>query len=160
MRDLEVLSTSWHYKLYCFCAKTWFQFLGTDWKYNHWREHTNLCFYIRVILVWAPLMIMTHLMLLGAFVFTFWWYPQNMFGLGSFYTVMGIILVIIALVVGFVYLIDSVKVSLSEREKPDHHKKSAAFRFGKSILSFLKLVWCWLEDAKKGICSEITVKEA
>ena len=107
-------------------------------------------------------MIAVHLGLLGAFVFTFWWLPMELFGLGSFYSVLGALIVLIAVAAGLTYLslflLDIVtKWGYDRPEKVKHHKhkehkKSKTFKFGSAIIQ-------WLKDVDEGICRNITVKE-
>jgi hypothetical protein len=58
---MELNETSWYVRYYFWAVEVWDAFAGR-WPGYRDKEHTNLCFFIRVTLLWAPLVVLLHIL--------------------------------------------------------------------------------------------------
>lgn len=160
---MQVSNVSWHYNLYCKAAEAWFTFLGRGHDNSYygpsrfgrekWFEASNLCFYVRVITVWAPTMFLLQLSPLLALWLTFYTIPKAAFGLLAFYTALGAFLGILAIfaaciglfmaLVVFVFIDDPLGIV---------HAIGKPFRV---VGSFFAILGAWLWAKKQRICPTI-----
>lgn len=79
---LQVNPDSWHARLYLWSHTIW----GEFWHKNNWSwykdkcTNTNVCYYLRVMLVYAPLVILLHAALFAATVGVVVVLPIHLFG--------------------------------------------------------------------------------
>ena len=96
---------SWHVRLFFSSHGICDKFTGFDrnWYYDDFDrswyyddESTNLCHYVRVILLYAPLVFLAHLIFLAAALYVLILLPFQLFGTGYWYAI-GIIAALAAL---------------------------------------------------------------
>lgn len=94
---VNVHENSWHYKLYLKAVDLWFDFKGD--KESHYdyekgayvkernvlKAQSNLCFYMRVILVWAPVVYLSQVALAAFAAYTLIVLPIALAGLTATY---------------------------------------------------------------------------
>src|SRR5438067_1640685 len=79
----------WYVKLFRACLYLWASFrCGESWERDGFiatHEHrTNLCFFVRTITVWAPLVIVLHVLAYGAAIAALAIVPIYFFGAGGY----------------------------------------------------------------------------
>jgi hypothetical protein len=88
----------------------WFDWSLRTIEYARWgpdkidyRQVTNLCHMMRVLLVWAPLAILWNLIAIGVFVFTFFVWPYQRLGLHAWagYMIIYLWAILVVLVVNW-----------------------------------------------------------
>lgn len=154
---MKISPDSWHYRLFCFMSQ-W----NAAWRGKH-DYHTypkigqfgiGLCPYMRMILIWGPLAIVSNVIPLGAFALAFYVFPHSAAGAA------GVIWLLVSLGAGLgaIFLLGFLKdwvdarqearyesqVSESEEEKPD---------------GFWKLLGQFLKSAKTKVCPVLELEE-
>lgn len=85
--ELFVDKKSWHARLFFWSLCIWLKFkYGQYWKgqLSKYERQTNLCFYMRTIIVWMPLVLGLHLMVWGALFYVSFILPGELFGFKAF----------------------------------------------------------------------------
>lgn len=73
-----------------------------EYMYSRFSKMTNLCFFMRVSLVYGPLILISHLALIGLFFAAFFLVPWQLFGLG-YLKFIGILVSGMTFVAGLIY---------------------------------------------------------
>jgi len=91
----------WYNRIYLFALEIWYNFKATEipWRFEN---GSNLCMYIRTLIVWLPLTVILHLTTAALCIFTLFVFPSHLFGWGyaKFWT--GCV-VFVALLVSAIY---------------------------------------------------------
>lgn len=142
-------------------------FTGNDNEYVYKRRGTNLCQFMRVTLLWAPIVVLLNLAIYGLLLSAFVFVPLHFFGVTGSLSIYGVILAIVAalfvlvlLIWGAVSLKDVVQDGTSHvahvlRERKE---RKAAERAVKGP-SFGSLVWQSVVATKRRFCPTITFNE-
>ena len=153
----------WYVHLFFWSLGIWGAFRDNDYRYDRLRAEeggTNLCFFIRVTVVYMPLVLLLHASLVAIAVASLTALPIYLFG-GIAY---GWILVYIAMVAG-TFWGAGVALRYAERRKSAQVKvvelkheeqpapKAAEVPKGPG---FFEVLWAYLVVAKKKICPLIT----
>jgi hypothetical protein len=164
---ISLARDSWHVRLFKASTSLWMQFLRPRDKwmdflgdYARRTRRTNVCSYLRMILVQAPLVILLHLGVIALGVMALLVYPYVWFGMEYVWfwaTLLGFVIVGIAFIwvlfglvpaawglmgAGAVYVADAAR---SRRRSK-----------GPGLLS---LIWQWIRDRHDRICSIIEIRD-
>lgn len=89
---MKINTSSWHYKIYAFnskwvarwmCAWNWYEKPGPS-------AMIGLCPYMRMILLWGPIVMLTNIVPLGAVVYAILLFPVDVNGAGGVGWIVGI----------------------------------------------------------------------
>ncbi len=97
---MKISPDSWHYKLYVFMSQwnaAWRHKLD-PWEYPRGKNMIGLCPYMRMILIWGPLSILSNLLPIGAVYAAFVMFPAAVNGTAGIAWLVGSV---IALAVSF-----------------------------------------------------------
>ncbi|MGD0977323.1 MAG: hypothetical protein ABR875_03460 [Minisyncoccia bacterium] len=156
---------SWHAKLYFWCLALWAKFRsGSDGEYyfDIFTEKTNLCLYIRAIVIWMPLVILLHLLLLACAIYALL-IPFRTFGWSYIYFCLSLAIVV-GSVAGLMILL---KRRNKDKAKPEpknyyaellmaeHERERKRALKAKKSPSFMKIMIAWIKSKKAGICPMI-----
>ena len=157
---MEIYRDSWHAKVYAFTRSSWAKFFYPmtykDIGY-YLNSPTNLCQYVRVLLLWLPLYITAILAFLSLLVYVLVIFPLKVVGIGSFSLFLfwstATVLALIALAIGLIFLqkkynyIDQITDFLAPEAKTEIDSKR---------ISFFRLLKMRLADAHNKVCSVIS----
>lgn len=76
---MDINPKSWHAWVFRACLVIWERFKGVDNWWLH-RRSTNVCHYLRVMLVWAPLVVAIHVAVAAWVVWCTVLLPMELFG--------------------------------------------------------------------------------
>ena len=166
MNDLNVSKASWHYKIYQWAVDFWFDFMDRGYWHESDRARlkrvSNLCFYMRVIIVWVPLVVLLHLSVLVSGWVTFVTIPNALFGpaWGEFVKFVLLILGCMSICVAMLFLVfrafPSPKEWFLRATRPSREgARKALTPARKAATSFFGLLWKFLVANKKKICPTI-----
>lgn len=145
----------WHAKLYFWALRVWHGFVDrAEYQTSRYSKRTNLCYYIRVIVLWVPLVVLSYVAVLGGITYALFILPVKLFGLREFWTVVGVIALVVGIIVGIVFLASlfvrgvrrAVRFPLDYLEQRQEQKREA----GKP--SFASLIKEWIVAKKQKIC--------
>ncbi len=142
---------TWYVRLFFLAVGIWDEFRDRDTLWLA-REETNLCYFIRVILVWMPFVLLLHLCLVAAAIFAAIYWPIHLFGTRGYGTGLAGVAVIVFLVVGTVV---GTKWFLKRRRAEPRVTKAAV----EKQPGFLSLVVTAAVASKKKICPIIRFTE-
>lgn len=89
----------WFVRLFSWSLGLWAQFNGNVNEYRH-QERTNLCHFARVIVVYMPLVLLLHLLLVVTAFVALIATPIHLFGAVNYFIVMGGIAVAVLIPIG------------------------------------------------------------
>ena len=157
---LQVSPASWHARLYLWSHAIWYQFWhkdNLDW-YDNNRRNTNVCYYLRAMLVYMPLVILLHAALFAAAVWVTIVLPVHLFGFSGIGKTMVITLLVaigVSIMVGLVYgtwrWSDAIADARREHTRNIHEQGE---------LTFWEVVGAWISGVKHRICPLVTVMDA
>ncbi len=84
---MKLQESQWHVQLYLWCRDTWNTFRDD----NDWNTHHNLCLYIRSIILWAPLALLSQLALVAWAGYVLVYYPVTRIGWTGFFWEIGVV---------------------------------------------------------------------
>lgn len=155
---LQVNPDSWHARLYLWSHTIWWQFWhkrNRSW-YEDKRENTNVCYYLRVMLMYAPLVIILHAALLAATVGVVVVLPIHLFGFWGVGKATFVIFLLVALGVGLAIGLGvlaqkagDAAIDASQRHREMIHEQGG--------LTFWEVVRARISGAKHKICPLIRV---
>jgi hypothetical protein len=142
---------SWHARLFFMSLEVWSKFkTGYHHAPSRYKKGTNICFYIRTITVWMPLVLLSHILIAAGFVYVVFIYPVNAFGFQDYFTTIAIITGITigacSILLGVLWCTDTIanKIKdLSRREVRDG-------------LTARDIVLEWIESKTSNICKFVT----
>jgi hypothetical protein len=104
-------------KIFLFCHEISRRFAGDEW---YARPHrTDICQLVRMVFLWAPLTIATHVAVVAAVVFATIYHPARVFGWGYgwFWLVVGVYAVVISGVILIIKGYRTVKINMPQALK-------------------------------------------
>ena len=130
------------------------------YRRNNHEKGTNLCQFMRVTLVWAPLALALNVLVYGLMLAALTAAPIYFYGVGGYVS----IVTAIALVVGIVILIgflrrQSARAAANRPQRPVVETVSRPAKLNKGP-SFGQVLWSYLVALKHRICPIITWNEA
>jgi hypothetical protein len=160
---MKISADSWHYRLYVFMSQwnaAWRHKID-PWEYPRGGHMIGLCPYMRMILIWGPLAILSNLLPLGALYVTFILFPVSMNGglgvawlLGFFVTVGAVVFAI-----GFIrHVIGKLEEGRRSSQITRQQEEELARQRGEEKTSFRSLVWGFLVAAKTKMCPVLELK--
>jgi hypothetical protein len=111
---MTISKQSWIYRAYVRALDLLDEFNLRDYQDREAREHTDLCRFMRVFLIWIPFMFLFQFAVLGAVVVAFVYLPIRYNGLRAYLEALAWVIGVIVGLLGIVY----VCILLSEREPP------------------------------------------
>lgn len=170
---MEIDRNSWHARLYLWCLRIWAKFRygygHTDSAYYYrFTEETNLCLYIRAIVVWMPLVVLLHLFLLayaiGVLSIPFLTFGWNYIG----FLIVAFAAVAIVPVIGSLLtkkLKPAERLDYREKEHKENLEREAKQeakkrRKAERSPSFTRVVIEWAKAKKAKICPIINLVES
>ena len=151
--ELKLNRDLWHVRWFFWSLSIVDEFFETSRSY-YAEDGTNLCYFMRVTLIYAPIILLLHVILVGIFFFSIITLPIYLFG-GVGY---GLTVGAIAIIIVGVILLNKLVESLKERRKPENLslKKKDTVKEDKGP-SFLKIVGIYIvEKKRKYLCPSIT----
>lgn len=143
---------SWHARLFFLCLNIWLKFkTGSSNIPSRLREGTNICFYIRSIVVWMPLVFLTHILVAAGSVYVLVIHPLKTFGYVYFTNTA---LLIVALAGLIVFMIGLVWCIVTISNKAEELTK----REVRDGLTARGVVMEWFEAKSSKICKFVTFK--
>lgn len=146
---MNLRSGSWYVRLFHACLYVWASFKYFDeWDREKFTERhakqTNLCFFVRTIVVWTPLVLVLHVAVYGAAVTVLAVAPIYLFGVGGYGKTLLVLAIVAATIAGVVALI---------RWAESRPRKPEPMQVG---VSATDVVLEWLAAKKAKICPTIT----
>lgn len=142
---MQIRSNTWHARLYFEYLRMIKGFTARPHSFLRKYENTsNLCHYIRVLTIYGPLVVGSHLFTLSAVAFSFFLLPIQLFGISGFLTTTLVILIICSIVIAFCWvLIKGIDAYMDWRKsKPKKIKKEktgdSAFRVALTYIKEVK----------------------
>lgn len=112
---MKIDPESWHYRLYCFMSQWTAAWRGVEDFHNEPRSYKRmigLCPYMRMILIWGPLAILSNFIWILAVITTFFAFPAGINGLAGVSWLVGSIFIFGVAI----YLLGKLKDLMSSRE--------------------------------------------
>jgi hypothetical protein len=155
---IKINQQSWHAKLFLFSTSVWSQFRYEDERLV-WRNHhrTNLCFYLRVILVWLPLVALAHAAFLMLAFFALIRLPIRLYGLTLYIKAVGTIAAVV-LCLYLLYMVTAAKAESAKLARAQDSDTDCAPQKDRTP-SFASLLKMRVRAAKDKICPIIVIQE-
>lgn len=96
---------SWHVRLFFWALGIWDEFRNKDSRQIFVRKQTNLCHYVRVLLVWMPFVLSIHAALVAGIIWTFIILPINLFSITGYGWTIAVIIGLTVVVFAIVYFL-------------------------------------------------------
>jgi hypothetical protein len=153
---IKINQQSWHTKLFLFSTSVWSQFRHEDerlfWQNN---SQTNLCFYLRVILVWLPLVALAHAAFLMLALFALVALPIQLYGVTPYVKVTGTLAgALLCFYFADKFVAKELELTMSMRTS-DNETDSP--RKKDQTPSFAKLIMMRIKAAKDKVCPIIVI---
>jgi len=156
---MQISSNSWHYKLYVFMSQ-WFAVWLRDYNYINAGQPENkrigLCPYMRTILVWGPLAIISNIIPFGGLYLALIVVPASLNGsIGIMWTFGGILLLM------FFVAVFIIMVELYEKYRYSNKNKSniTGDENQENSHGFWKLIKEYAVSIKTRVCPVLEVDE-
>jgi len=165
--EMKIKKNAWHVHVYKASVKLWCRFTGNkEWEYM---DHPNLCTYIRMMTVYAPIIIGLHLaVLLSPFWVSAWVasvYPDSGVA-GGFSAVWAVVWRVLAVGVGIIALLFAVFAfdefigsGLKKKWKERREQRREAVLLLKTEQEIELSAWQvfaqWAQDRHEKICRQI-----
>lgn len=149
---------AWYTRWFLWSAEVIFQWTrGTSaWQYAS--NGTNLCQFIRVTWLWAPLIVAAHIAVLGIWVMALTLYPIQSFGVASWGVTWLYIIFAVGAVVAIVFLIWLCREYLNSRSERAESAAVQQVRRAKQM-NYASVLGQWIIAKKRRICPIISFKE-
>lgn len=144
----------WYVRLFFWCLSIQDEFTEGNAEYRVRRHGTNLCHFLRVILVYTPIIFLLHLVLYGGAVAAITYVPMSLMGLGWYFAVA----IAIACLVGIIYAIKWYRRWQLNRPAKTQSRaeaqpvQAAAATPKPTSPSFGSLVWQFIVAQKRRVC--------
>lgn len=159
---MKISADSWHYRLYVFMSQWNAAWLGKSepWEYPRGGTMIGLCPYMRMILIWGPLAILSNLVPIGAIIGTFFLFPAAVNGALGVAWLFGFFVTLGALIFGMGYVGHLIgrleegrrRNQLTRKEEEDYYETEPR-------QTFRGLVWSYLVAVKTKMCPVLEVNE-
>jgi hypothetical protein len=156
---MELDKRQWYVRWFFWSLMLWDEFREDETSWQFENNGTNLCHFIRVILVWAPLVVVLHLLVYGSAIAVLTAWPIYLFGFSWYMAA----LLAIAIVVGAVW--GTKRASRKAREWRRTHPITVlrpTFRRTKTVEAaprgpgFFEVLWQYVVAVKSKVCPTIT----
>jgi len=144
---MKISPTSWHYRLYVFMCQWNAAWRDKDdyWEYPKNTTMLGLCHYMRMILIWGPLAILSNLVPIATLLGAFFIFPAGANGIVAILWLFGAIAALAASIFGISLLKDYLDARDESKKKSqleaqfDNQKEKPK--------SFLVLMYVWIHDS-------------
>lgn len=155
---MRISKNSWHYKLYVFMSQ-WNAAWRAEDDYHLFpkdNERIGLCPYMRMILIWGPLAILSNIFPLGTFAAVVFLFPMSANGLwGVFWLFFWIATVIVALFgIGFLKDFSDKRAERKKSQLDSNEEPKSEPETG-----FFKILIEYVKAFKTKICPVLEVKQ-
>lgn len=168
-RDLLIEKKSWHARLFFWSLRVWLRFkYGDGWKYDkqlhrHSRS-TNLCFYVRTMAVWMPLVLALHLALVVWILYVAFVLPAHLFSIVSTAKLYELFVISLAGSWAIFWSVNwfwdnKLEPKIEQRRQTAKVRKRAKALESKTGLSASEVLVEWVKARKRDICPFITFKK-
>lgn len=157
----------WHVRWFFWSLGIWDEFTDHNSTWHTEENGTNLCHFIRVTLVWVPLVFLINIFVYGAALATLTLVPVVLFGFTTYIAFIVATAIVIAVVWASKY--SSYKRRHREREQRFRETYSAdsstaassadATPMAAGAPGFFKTLWAFIVAGKQKICPMITFRE-
>lgn len=156
---MHLNKNSWYVRWYFWSLEICCQFLDNGnmmWRAE--QKGTNLCAFMRVIIIYAPLILLLHAIVYAGALAAITIWPIYLFGLKGYGLGMGALVALVALIVGIVLLVMWLNKTRKARTANQGQKiKQTAVN---SIdPGFFRIMGRWVVAKKRKICPLITFVE-
>lgn len=151
-------TNSWHWKVYCFNSQLVAAWKGKDdyHEYPYHNKMIGLCPYMRMILIWGPLVMLTNIIPLAAIIATFYWFPAGANGIVGVYWLLGSI---IGVVTFFVTLAKYQDWQTARREEKQESQLSCQrVDMENQAETFWTLVMSYIKAIKSKVCPVLEIE--
>lgn len=155
--------SQWFVKLFFWSLGIWDEFTGHNRKNQCEMNGTNLCFFIRVMLVWAPLVLLLHVVLFGSTIYILTVLPITLFGGSSYFAAIAtLILLIMGIKRVHEYMKQRNEIKRSERVRKWNEEyfnpleTSPWVQESERRHGFIEVILLWLMAKKKLICPGVS----
>ena len=158
---MKISPDSWHYKLYVFMSQWNAAWRGKSdyWEYPLNGNMIGLCPYMRMILIWGPLAILSNLIPIGAIVATFFLFPASVNGAVGVAWLIGSILLIAGGILAIGYITHLIG-RIEEGRRRNEIENDDWFEEGyEPKQTFRGLVWSYLVALKTKMCPVLELKK-
>ncbi len=157
---MELDRRQWHVRWFFWSLGIWEEFMeqGQEWRVEH--NGTNLCHFMRVTLVWAPLVLLLNLAVYGAAISALTIIPAVLFGLTSYVS----LVIAIVLIVGIVWGAKWYFAAQRSKPRPTNTVRpepiaSAPVQHTPRGPGFFEILWKYIVAVKKKFCPIITFRQ-
>ena len=146
---------AWHARLYRLALGVCARFTGNDYMAWAYEDRTNFCHYVRVCLVYLPLILVSHLLGIAVVLLTFVILPIELFGVGygkAVLWIVGCFVVVAGMGAGAIFIANKIsdwRAGKRMRRIPLTPGEQTTFQ----------LVGAYIKAKKQGICPLIEFKE-
>ncbi len=155
---MELDKRQWYVRWFFWSLMVWDEFKETDssWRYEN---GTNLCHFIRVMLVWCPLVLLLNAAVYGSGIAALTALPIYLYGGVGYAWVVGIIAFVVALILAIKFALRRLREW--ERRQPAMHKSEKKNETPKVAPAptgpgFFEVLWKYIVGLKKKVCPTIT----
>jgi len=143
----------WYVRWFFWSLGIWDEFCETYETHDVELNGTNLCFFVRTIVLYVPLVIITQAFTFVLCLLAFVVFPIMMFGSRHYAYGIGTILTIVTILVGGTFLYGYVQDKKdAKRNWFDRARRTSSA----SGPSFGKVLWSWVVAQKQKVCPMIT----
>ena len=157
---MKISQDCWHYKLYVFMSQ-WSAAWRADDNYLHAGEHTSmigLCPYMRMILIWGPLAILSNIIPLGGVIGVLFLFPASANGFMGIFWLFFWLACIVAAFFGIGWLKDFLSAREEKKERsqlPPHPDDEEV----EKPTGFWTIVKEYIIAAKTKVCPVLEIEE-
>lgn len=153
---------SWHVRFFFWSLEVVDAFLKGGYPTYEFQDRTNLCHFMRVLLVYLPFILSVHAALIVSAVYALGFLPYSFFGI-PYLRLAGYVLAVIAFIgfaaFGAVRVLQMMKEKAEQAataaEKKEVERKPERPKRKRQGPGFSEVVGAWLKARKQQICPEI-----
>lgn len=151
----QQLSTRWFFA----SLAIWDEFRGRGDTSDRYQRGTNLCHFMRVVLVYAPLAVLTFATVIAFAVFVVVFEPALLFGTGNYVLTIVALVSLIAAIIGIKWYQERHQLTHDEEEERKERRieEREARKVAKAARgpSFLAILWTYIVSVKRKFCPTI-----
>ena len=156
---MQLNQEQWHVRLFFWSLGIWDAFMDRNTKVSINRYGTNLCFFVRVMVIGAPLVLALHAVVYGAAIAALTAVPVILFGFSWYLAGVAAITTIVLFIRGIKKFWDWRQDRYWERKDREHARAMeppTEVHMPTPTLSFWAVVREWIKAHKAKICPMIT----
>jgi hypothetical protein len=159
---VDINKKQWYVRWFFFCLALIDEFVNErGWRMNRFEDGVNLCTFMRVSLIWGPLVILLHITFYTGLVATFTYLPIHLFGFGGYVWIIGSVAGVIGALFLVAWVEDVWKIWRRKRWEAAREARHKALEFPvndrtpeaeKKGPSFVSVVWSYAAAVKQKVC--------